>query len=52
MWTSCVVGSRPEAPAGRVLVSPAADYAIELATSPVLVVRRGVPLSFGAPAFA
>ena len=47
-----VVGSRPEAPAGRVLVSSAADYAIELATSPVLVLRRGVPLSFGAPAFA
>lgn len=47
-----VVGSRPEAPEGRVLVSSATEYAIELATSPVLVVRRGVALTFGTPAFA
>jgi nucleotide-binding universal stress UspA family protein len=47
-----VVASRPEAPEGRVLVSSAAEYAIELARSPVLVVRRDVPLSFGAPALA
>ncbi|HEX3318967.1 MAG TPA: universal stress protein [Solirubrobacteraceae bacterium] len=47
-----VVGSRPEAPEGRVLVSSASEYAIELATCPVLVVRRGAALSFGARALA
>lgn len=41
-----VVGSRPEAPEGRVLVSAAAERAIEEATSPVLVVPRGVALRF------
>jgi nucleotide-binding universal stress UspA family protein len=45
-----VVGSRREAPAGRVLISAANEYAIETATFPVLVVPRGVPVSFGAPA--
>jgi nucleotide-binding universal stress UspA family protein len=41
-----VVGSRPEAREGRVLVSSQAQNAIEEATSPVLVVARGVPLTF------
>ena len=45
-----VVGSRREAPAGRVLISAANEYAIETATFPVLVVPRGVPVRFGAPA--
>jgi nucleotide-binding universal stress UspA family protein len=37
-----VVGSRPEAPAGRVMISAHAQKAIENATSPVLVVPHGV----------
>jgi nucleotide-binding universal stress UspA family protein len=41
-----VVGSRPEAPEGRVMVSAAAEYAIENATQPVLVVQRGVAIPF------
>ncbi len=41
-----VVGSRPEAPDGRVMVSGVAQRAIEAATSPVLVVARGVALRF------
>ena len=41
-----VVGSRPEAAEGRVLVSASAAGAIEQATVPVLVTARGVPLSF------
>jgi nucleotide-binding universal stress UspA family protein len=45
-----VVGSRREAPAGRVMISAANEYAIETATVPVLVVPRGVALRFGAPA--
>lgn len=48
-----VVGSRPEAHQGTVTISAASDYAIETATSPVLVVPRGVALSFAAaPALA
>jgi nucleotide-binding universal stress UspA family protein len=43
-----VVGSRPESPQGKVTLSAASDYAVEAATYPVLVVARGVPLSFGA----
>ena len=43
-----VVGSRPEAHPGKVTISAASDYAIETATSPVLVVPRGRVLSFGA----
>lgn len=42
-----VVGSRPEAPVGRVNVSAAVAYAIETTTAPTLVVPRGVTLSFG-----
>jgi nucleotide-binding universal stress UspA family protein len=41
-----IVGSRPEAPEGKVLISAAAERAIEQATSPVLVVARGVALQF------
>lgn len=47
-----VVGSRPEAHAGRVTISAATDYAVEAATCPVLVVPRGVTLRFDAPAEA
>jgi nucleotide-binding universal stress UspA family protein len=49
-----VVGSRPEAPEGRVMVSAAAEHAIENATQPVLVVQRGVAIPFSplAPAAA
>ena len=41
-----VVGSRPEAPAGRVMISSSAQNEIENAGSPVLVVARGVPVRF------
>jgi nucleotide-binding universal stress UspA family protein len=41
-----VVGSRPEAPQGRVMISSAAENAIDEATSPVLVVPRGVSIRF------
>jgi nucleotide-binding universal stress UspA family protein len=41
-----VVGSRPEAPEGRVMISAATEYAIENASAPVLVVPRGVVLPF------
>lgn len=43
-----VVGSRPEAPEGRVMISAQAQNAIENATSPVLVTARGLPLRFAA----
>jgi nucleotide-binding universal stress UspA family protein len=45
-----VVGSRPEAPQGRVVLSAKSDYAVEAATYPVLVVPRGVSLDFEASA--
>ncbi len=41
-----VIGSRPEAPAGRVMLSGHAQNAIENATCPVLVLPRGVPVRF------
>lgn len=41
-----VVGSRPEAPAGRVMISASAQNEIENAGSPVLVVPRGVAVRF------
>jgi nucleotide-binding universal stress UspA family protein len=41
-----VVGSRPEAREGRVMVSSSAARAIEEARAPVLVTARGVALSF------
>jgi nucleotide-binding universal stress UspA family protein len=43
-----VVGSRPEAPAGRVVLSAKSDYAVEAANYPVLVIPRGVSVDFGA----
>ena len=42
-----VVGSRPEAPRGRVVLSASSDYAVEAATHPVLVTPRAVALDFG-----
>ena len=41
-----VVGSRAEAPEGRVMISSRSQNAIEEATSPVIVAARGVPLHF------
>jgi nucleotide-binding universal stress UspA family protein len=41
-----VVGSRPEARHGRVMVTSSAQNAIEEAMAPVLVVARGLPLTF------
>jgi nucleotide-binding universal stress UspA family protein len=41
-----VVGSRPEAPDGRVMLSSHAENAIEDATYPVLVLPRGVAVRF------
>jgi nucleotide-binding universal stress UspA family protein len=45
-----VVGSRPEAPAGRVVLSAKSDYAVEDARYPVLVIPRGVSIDFGTAA--
>jgi nucleotide-binding universal stress UspA family protein len=42
-----IVGSRSEAPEGRVMISSHAQNEIENATAPVLVVARGVALQFG-----
>src|SRR5947209_11983561 len=39
-----IVGSRPEAVPGRVLVSAQSQYAIETATAPVIVLARAVAL--------
>jgi nucleotide-binding universal stress UspA family protein len=47
-----VVGSRPEAPEGQVMISAQAQKQIENATSPVLVVPRGVTVRFPAVAAA
>ncbi len=47
-----VVGSRPEASEGRVMVSALAERALESASSPVLVLPRGVVLRFPALAAA
>ena len=44
-----VVGSRKGAPTGRVELSATAGYAIDTATSPVLVVPSGKPVLFAAP---
>jgi nucleotide-binding universal stress UspA family protein len=46
-----VVGSRSEAPEGRVMITARSQNVIENATAPVLVVARGVALYF-APALA
>jgi nucleotide-binding universal stress UspA family protein len=45
-----VVGSRPEAPDGRVVLSAKSDYAVEDARYPVLVIPRGAAIDFGAAA--
>jgi len=42
-----VVDSRPEAEQGRVGISASAAHLVEIATCPVLVLPRGVALSFG-----
>jgi nucleotide-binding universal stress UspA family protein len=42
-----VVGSRSEAPEGRVMLSSQAQNEIENSGAPVLVVARGVPIEFG-----
>jgi len=42
-----VVGSKPGTVGGRVTISAAAEYLIELAQCPVLVLPRGVALTFG-----
>jgi nucleotide-binding universal stress UspA family protein len=47
-----VVGSRSEAPEGRVMVTANAQNEIENATSPVLVVPRGVTVRFQVPVAA
>jgi nucleotide-binding universal stress UspA family protein len=43
-----VVGSRPEALEGRVVLSARSDYAVEDARYPVLVIPRGVSIPFSA----
>jgi nucleotide-binding universal stress UspA family protein len=47
-----VIGSRPEAEIGRVMLSAVTEYAIDLSRCPVLVVARGVAVQFKAPALA
>ncbi len=47
-----VVGSRPEAREGQVMITAQAAYAIENSTVPVLVVPRGVAVRFAEPAIA
>jgi nucleotide-binding universal stress UspA family protein len=42
-----VVGSRPEAAEGRVLITAQAANAIEHTTGPVLIIARGVAVEFG-----
>jgi nucleotide-binding universal stress UspA family protein len=46
-----VVGSRAEAPEGRVMVSASALGAIEESTAPVLVLAKGVPVRFSSPLY-
>jgi nucleotide-binding universal stress UspA family protein len=41
-----VVGSRPEAPEGKVVLSAKSDYAVEAATYPVIVIPRGTAVAF------
>jgi nucleotide-binding universal stress UspA family protein len=44
-----VIGSKPGTAAGRVTLSAAAQYLIEMLRSPVLVLPHGVALRFGRP---
>jgi nucleotide-binding universal stress UspA family protein len=46
-----IVGSRPEAADGRVMISSQAENAVDQATCPVLVIARGVPLDFASPIY-
>jgi nucleotide-binding universal stress UspA family protein len=46
-----IVGSRAEAPDGRVMISSQAQCEIENATCPVLVLPRGVRIHFAAPIY-
>jgi nucleotide-binding universal stress UspA family protein len=46
-----VVGSRIEAPEGRVMITAHAQNELENATCPVLVVPRGVAIEFAAPLY-
>jgi nucleotide-binding universal stress UspA family protein len=46
-----IVGSRPEAQAGRVMITASAQNEIENARQPVLVVARGIALGFQEPHF-
>jgi nucleotide-binding universal stress UspA family protein len=43
-----IVGSRPEAPDGRVILASSVLNTIENATCPVLILARGVPVAFAA----
>jgi nucleotide-binding universal stress UspA family protein len=45
-----VVGSRPEAPPGKVVLSAKSDYAVEDANYPVLVIPRGAAVDFAGTA--
>ena len=47
-----VVGSREGTPTGRAELSATASYAVDTSTAPVLVVPRGTPVIFPAPALA
>ena len=42
-----VLGTKPGIPTGRVTLSAASEYLIDLATCPVLVVPRGAAIIFG-----
>jgi nucleotide-binding universal stress UspA family protein len=42
-----VIDSRPEAETGRVAISSSATHLVEIATCPVLLLPRGVALTFG-----
>ena len=41
-----VIGSKPGTVTGRIRISAAAEYLIELARSPVVVLPRGVAIAF------
>jgi nucleotide-binding universal stress UspA family protein len=47
-----IVGSRAEAPEGRVIITSQAQKVIDDATSPVMLLARGVPVRFAAPVVA
>jgi nucleotide-binding universal stress UspA family protein len=47
-----IIGSRPEAELGRVMLSAVAEYAIDLSRCPVLVVPRGTAVRFRTPVLA